>query len=113
MRDGGRGKVSRKYWKDEYEEILPNYIESLSFGYDEAYDAIIKEAAEQLEAAKKVAGIDPEQVAAWQARHDRPWDFLDRREQQKIMDQAMLESWGLIDEDEFEKRWLEYVDKVL
>ena len=29
------------------------------------------------------------------------------------MDQAMLESWGLIDEDEFEKRWLEYVDKVL
>lgn len=113
LRDGARGKVSRKYWKDEYADIIPNYIESLSFGYDEAYDVIIKQAEEQLEAAKKVAGIDPEQVAAWQERFDRPWDFLDRREQQKIMDQAMLESWGLIDEDEFEKRWLEYVDKVL
>ena len=113
LRDGANGDVSRKYWKDEYSEILPAYIESLSTGYNDAYAAIQAEAKEQLDAIAKTPGISQQQKDVWQRRFDNPWDFLDRTEKAEIMDQAMTDSWGLIDEEEFEDRWLEYVDRVL
>jgi hypothetical protein len=34
-------------------------------------------------------------------------------ERQEVWNRAMAESWGLIDEDEFEERWKEYVLKEL
>lgn len=113
LREGARGKVSKKYWKDDYADIIPNYIEALSYGYGEAYEKIQAEAREQLDILEKTPGAPPDQIEAWSTRLNSPWDFLDRTEKQDIMDQAMVDSWGLIDEEEFEERWLEYVDKVL
>lgn len=113
LREGARGDVSKSYWKEEYADIIPNYIESLSYGYNEAYEKIRAEAKEQLDIIEKTPGVSPEQKQAWERRYNRPWELLDRTEKQEIMDQAMTDSWGLIDEEEFEERWLAYVEKVL
>ncbi|MFT5080852.1 MAG: hypothetical protein ACI84E_001510, partial [Planctomycetota bacterium] len=55
----------------------------------------------------------PKLMIQMQLRIDSPWDYLGRSEKQDIWDKAMAASWGMIDEEVFEERWLKYIDDVL
>ena len=46
-------------------------------------------------------------------RINSPWDYLGGGAKQEIWDKAMSASWGQVDEEEFEVKWLKYVDDVL
>lgn len=96
LRQGMLGEVNRKVWKPEYADIIPNYMATLHAGFQEAY------AAKREEAKKAGREID-----------DADSIELDRGDRNKIWKKAIAESWGRIDIDEFEKDWLEYIDKYL
>ncbi|MHC4379965.1 MAG: hypothetical protein ACYSU1_02605 [Planctomycetota bacterium] len=110
LREGARGKVNKKYWKEEYAEIIPNYMKHLAEGYQEAYDEIRKEAEEQIELLTE-ADAEFELIETAKKRAESPWDYLftNPGAKSKIWAKAMGESWGKIDEMEFEERWLEFV----
>ena len=114
LREGTRGKVKKKYWKEEYADIIPNYMKYLDEGYKEIYATIKEEAEEQVQLLTDNDG-DFELIESAKAAVERPWDFLHLYPQAKneIWAKAMGESWGKIDEIEFEERWLEYVDDEL
>lgn len=115
LREGARRKVPKRYWKDEYATIIPNYIKFLYQGYKEAYDEIVAEAQKELDAIKKAGGeLDEDKIKRLEERINSPWDsFRFFGDKQAIWDRAMEESWGQIDETEFEKNWLKYVDDVM
>jgi len=95
LRQGMLGQVSRRVWKDEYAEIIPNYVAALQAGFQDAY------AARHEEARKEGREIDAGAIE------------LDPAEEDAIRKTAIDESWGRIDIDAFEKDWLEYIDKFL
>ena len=107
--------MPKRYWKDEYATIIPNYIKYLYEGYKEAYDEIRAEAQKELEKLEKRADEDDkDEIARLKERINSPWDsFRFFGDKKAIWDKAMEESWGQIDEAEFEKNWLEYVDNVM
>ena len=118
LRQGARGKVKSKYWKKEYADIIPNYIKSLDAGYQAAYAEIVAEAEKQLlevekqqAAGQKVSDAVIERI---QMAIDSPWDAFEfTGDKQAIWDKALADSWGKVDEVEFEKRWLAYIDDVM
>lgn len=110
LREGARGKVSSKYWKMEYATIIPNYIKYLSEGFTEAYDEMIKEAEEGVRALKE-SQADPQMIKIAEERAGKPWLYLPVQTRGEIWAKAMAESWGKIDEVEFEERWTEFVLK--
>ena len=112
LREGTRGKVSSKYWKKEYADILPSYIKYLNQGFRAAYDEIREESKEALELLKENEG-DSEAIELMEERIKAPWDYLDPQTKREIWDMAMAESWGRIDEYEFEERWVKYVEEKL
>ncbi len=112
LREGARGKVSKKYWKSEYANIIPNYIRVLDEGFTQAYDAIQKDADEQLKALAD-SDADFELIQAAKERAEHPWNYLDQRTKTEIWNKAMGESWGKIDEIEFEERWKKFVSDEL
>ncbi|MEZ5975215.1 MAG: hypothetical protein R3E96_10350 [Planctomycetota bacterium] len=97
LRQGALGKVPSEYWKDEYADIIPNYMNALLKGYADEYERIKKERSK---------GKDGEEVSAVQTltRED-----LDMEARNRVWKKAMDASWGKIDLDEFERRWLAYV----
>lgn len=108
LREGARGRVSKKYWKDEYADIIPNYVRVLNQGYQEAYNEGRGEIEEQIDALEE-AGED---IPDW-LRERLSHPDVDQQQKQEIWAKAMGESWGKIDESEFEERWIEYVlDKM-
>ncbi|MFK5955895.1 MAG: hypothetical protein QM477_05560 [Planctomycetota bacterium] len=112
LREGTRGKVKKKYWKEEYADIIPNYIKNLNDGFTEAYAEIVADAKAQLEVLQN-SDASFEELELQRNRIQSPWDFLDRimpQRKQEIWNRAMGESWGKIDELEFEARWLKYID---
>lgn len=104
LRQGALRKVSRKVWKDEYADIIPNYVSTLNQGFQDAYKEIRDKRIERAE--KKGIELDPSDLKI--NRFD-----LDPRQKQKIWDAAMEASWGQIDLDEFEKDWVLYIQKYL
>jgi len=114
LREGARGKVKRKYWEKEYANIIPNYMAALNKGYQAFYDEIRKSGQEMLDQLAKLDpdDVDPETKEAAEDRVNRPWRY-GRGNKDEIWKAAMEASWGQIDEAEFEKRWLEYIDDVL
>lgn len=128
LREGTRKKVKKRYWKAEYAEIIPNYMKSLYEGFDKAYKEVAESAREDLASVEEKLE-DPdlpkdlrknleEQAERMREAIARPWDgirmtpdFRERRD--AIWDKAMADSWGKIDEAEFEKTWLKYVEKEL
>jgi len=106
LREGMRGRVSSKYWKEEWETIIPNYIKYLSEGYQEAYAEIRADIEKELEDAKKL-GAPREIIAQLESRKNRI--RVDERTKQEIWNKAMAESWGKIDEIEFEEAWKAFV----
>jgi hypothetical protein len=112
LREGTRGKVSSKYWKKEYAEIIPNYIKYLSQGFSEAYAEITKDAQEAVVALQE-AQADPKMIEIAKRRAEKPWNYLPVQVHSEIWAKAMAESWGKIDEVEFEERWTQYVLKEM
>lgn len=111
LREGARGRVSSKYWKDEYAEIIPNYIKHLSEGYQEAYAEIRAETQKLLDELKNNGDAKKEdilriekQLAGIKVRGER---------MQQIWNKALAESWGKIDENEFEERWIAFIEDEL
>ncbi|HRV82160.1 MAG TPA: hypothetical protein P5218_12020, partial [Planctomycetota bacterium] len=104
LRQGALGKVPSQYWEPEYADILPHYMSALLAGYAERYQEILKK---REEAAKEEGRelTDDERVID---RFD-----LSQSDRDMVWKQAMDASWGKIDLDAFEKKWLDYVANVL
>ena len=96
LREGMAGRVSRRVWKDEYADIIPNYVETLFAGFQEKYA--------EMRGKGPAEGGDDVKVN----RFD-----LGPGEREKIWRKAMDASWGQIDLDEFEENWKLYVLKYL
>ncbi|MGB0953729.1 MAG: hypothetical protein ACPG31_10920 [Planctomycetota bacterium] len=115
LREGARGKVKKKYWKEEYADIIPSYIRHLDDGFRTAYEEIKEQAEEELQALID-AEAEFELIETAKKVIESPWDYLDRYKpeaRQEIWARAMGESWGKIDEVEFEERWVKYVEDEL
>lgn len=100
LRQGSLGKISKKYWKKEYANIIPNYMNTLLKGYAEEYAVILAEREEEAKEEKREL-----------TEKDRDIDRSDLKTSQRnaIWEKAMDASWGQIDLDEFEGQWLDYV----
>jgi len=111
LRQGALGKLSKKVWKKEYSEIIPNYIRVLNKGFAAAY------AKMRLEAEEEQARLDPKKdFKEWKRFEEiraRPSGWLKVADRDKIWKDAMDASWGQIDLDEFEAAWLLFVRKYL
>lgn len=105
LREGMLGKVSRKYWRDEYAQILPAYVETLNAGFRDAYE---DQRRERLAEAAAEAGGEGRSVALGGPR--KP---LDPEVKQRIWEEAMAAAWAPIDLDAFEESWRAYVLKGL
>lgn len=106
LRMGTLGKVSGKVWKDEYENIIPNYIKTLHEGYQKAYEeerAQLRSELENLPEGDEAAELR----AAIESRLARPRVGQERK--LEIWKAAMDASWGQIDIEEFEENWKEFV----
>jgi hypothetical protein len=114
LRLGSRGKVKSKYWKKEYANILPDYMLSLQAGFQEAYEEIREEARKMLDVQDALPedDQDPDAIESAEARLEAPWDFV-RSRGPDIRETAMDDSWGKVDEEEFEERWLDWVNKAM
>ncbi len=104
LRQGMLGEVSRKIWRPEYAEIIPNYVSSLYEGFQVAFAELLAER----EAEAKEEGIELHPEDREITRFD-----LDEERRQVIWDAAMEASWGQIDLDRFEEDWLVFVKKHL
>ncbi len=104
LRMGMLGDVPKKVWEDEYAEIVPNYVRTLSEGFREAYKDIDKE----IEQRRKREGDEFDEEEVPQIRR---WMVQSRKE--KIWDDALDASWGDIDIEQFEQNWVEYCSKYL
>ncbi|MEM7515916.1 MAG: hypothetical protein AAF368_03190 [Planctomycetota bacterium] len=59
---------------------------------------------------------DAKAIKRVQKMIDRPFDYIflwEGGSKEDIWDKAMAESWGKIDEAEFEENWLAWIDKTL
>jgi hypothetical protein len=103
LREGSVGHIkNNKLWKPEYAQIIPNYVKTLNHGFRAFYEerrAPIRERA-------KNEGREP-------TPEELHIDFVPEEKKQAIWKAAMDASWGQVDLDEFEKRWVEYVMKDL
>lgn len=104
LRQGALGQVSRRVWKKEYADIIPNYVTTLAAGFSEAYAAILAE--REAEAEKQGRPLTDEE-------RDINRQDLSGDQKQEIWRRAMDASWGQIDIDQFEEDWIEFVDKHL
>lgn len=104
LREGALGNVrNRKVWKDEYANIIPNYIETLYNGFQEAY----AEARKPILERAKAEGREPTADELDAVSH------VSEKKKKEIWEKAIAASWGTIDLDEFEERWKLFVDKEL
>lgn len=103
LRQGMLGNVDSRVWRPEYAQILPNYIETLRKGFEEAYAEAqrteTEEAAKNGTVARKASELDS--------------DDLGEKAVEEIWKQAMDASWGQIDLARFEQDWKLYVQKYL
>jgi len=104
LREGMERNVSRRYWKKEYADIIPNYTTTLTQGFREAYAEIL---AEREEAAKKRG----KELTPAERKVNR--FMLDPRQKEEIWKKAMAASWGKIDLKEFEENWLAFIEDGL
>lgn len=105
LRQGTLGKVPRKVWKDEYAEIIPDYMRALNEGFAKAFAELREEAL----AEAQEAGEEPptEEELRFDSRD------LDPKRKKEIWEEAIQASWGKIDLAEFQENWALYVKKYL
>jgi len=104
LRQGALGNVHRKVWKDEYANIIPNYVSTLFEGFQKKYDEI-------REQRKKDAKEENRELTDEDLKVNR--NDLTEDEKTAIWKKAMEASWGDIDFAEFEENWKLYVKKYL
>ncbi|MFT7516584.1 MAG: hypothetical protein ACI84O_000367 [Myxococcota bacterium] len=112
LREGAHGRISSKYFKKEYKDIIPNYLASVIDGYEAAYAEHVFESEAQLKLLVE-ADADEELIEALEKKIAEPWNYLDRQVEAQLRRVAIEESWGKIDEDEFHKNWLAFVENDL
>jgi hypothetical protein len=112
LREGTRGRVSSKYFKKEYKDIIPNYIASLHAGYVKSYADYVEDQEGNLKTELE-ADADEKIIDNLKERISQPWSYLGDEARKLISDKAIDDSWGKIDEDEFEKNWLNYINNEL
>jgi hypothetical protein len=108
LREGSRSR----YYEKEYADIIPNYIASLHAGYVKGYADYVEEQEGKLKTALE-AGADEELIDNLKERISKPWSYLGGEERKLISYKAIDDSWGKIDEAEFEKNWLDYINNEL
>jgi len=104
LRQGAIRKVNRKVWKDEYADIIPNYVRVLNEGFEAAYDEIRQDRIEKAKKRKKE--LTPKDLKVNRTH-------LDPRKKKEIWEAAIEASWGKIDLEEFEAKWRLYIEKYL
>ena len=104
LRQGSLGKVTKRVWKKEYADILPNYMSTLHEGFKRVYAEILK--VHETEALVEGRKLTDEEKAATRSE-------LTPEQKRVIWRDAMDASWGQIDLEEFEKDWLSFVKKEL
>ena len=104
LRKGTEGKVARKYWKPEYANIIPNYVKTLHSGYQKEYAKILKRRESKAKREKRELNASERKVG----RED-----ISLLKKKKIWKAAMEASWGQVDIEEFETRWLAYVGEAI
>jgi len=104
LRQGTLGKVGRRYWRKEYEGIIPGYVETLAAGFSEAYAEILAERQERADSQKRELTAEERDIN----RQD-----LSQDQKLEIWKAAMDASWGKVDLDQFQEDWLVFVDKEL
>ncbi len=102
LRRGMDGDVHRRYWKREYEMIIPNYVRTLHRGFLDAYEVIRLERI----AEAKLENREPTEEELNINRFD-----LRQAQKEKIWDQALANSWGQIDLDQFQQDWVGFILK--
>ncbi len=100
LRQGSVGKVSKKYWKKEYADIIPNYMNTLLKGYADEYAVVLAEREEEAKEEKRELTEEERDI-------DR--SDLETSQRNDVWEKAMEASWGQIDLDEFEAQWLDYI----
>ena len=76
------------------------------------YADYVEEQEENLKTALE-ADADEEIIDNLKERISKPWIYLDPEVKRTIAYKAIDDSWGKIDEAEFEKNWLNYIDNEL
>ncbi len=109
LRQGMRGKVGGKYWKKEYADILPNYIRELAAGWDAAKEKALQEVTENFEKSKEHMSEEDKKAAEENIARIVRYVLDDPKTRDEVWARAMAESWGKIDEMDFEERWKAYV----
>lgn len=104
LREGTLGNVSRRMWKDEYADIIPNYVSALYEGFQAKFAKILEE-------RKKKAEEEGEELAEEDLEVTR--EDLEEEDKEEIWKAAIEASWGQIDLEEFEANWLQFVEKSL
>lgn len=104
LRQGALGKVPKQYWKKEWENVIPNYMNTLLKGYADEYAEILAEREKDAKDEKRELKEDEKDI-------DR--SDLKTSQRNKIWEDAMEASWGQIDLDEFEGMWLDYITNGL
>ncbi|MEO1698206.1 MAG: hypothetical protein AAFU73_12985 [Planctomycetota bacterium] len=102
LRQGMLGKLGKSHWEDEWADIIPNYVTTLSQGFSDAYAEILKEREE----AAAEAG---EELSEKDRKINR--FMLDPRQKDEIWEKAIAASWGKVDMDLFTEKWLAFVEK--
>jgi hypothetical protein len=110
LRMGALGKVSKKVWRDEYGDIIPNYIKVLHDGYQAAYAEQRAELEAELEKLPK-SDKTAELRLAIETQLKRPRVGEERK--LEIWKAAMDASWGQVDIEQFEEHWVEFVSDHL
>jgi hypothetical protein len=111
LREGMRGKVSRKVWKKEYADIIPNYTKHLFAEYAKAKKAIRDDIDKVIEKAGGESALTPDDLM--RLREQQKKAPISDGEKMNIWNKATAESWGKIDMDVFEEDWLTFVKKHL
>ncbi len=104
LRKGAEGKVPRKYWKDEYANILPNYVTTLHKGYQEEYAKILK---------RRKSKAEKEDRELTEKERELSRKDISITKKKKIWKAAMEASWGKVDLEQFEAHWLDYVENAI
>lgn len=104
LRQGMLGDVPRKIWRSEYEDIIPNYVSTLTAGFQDAYEEIRKEREKEARAEGRELTTEELDIT----RFD-----LDSDQKREIWEAAMEASWGDVDLQQFEEDWLVFVRKEL
>ena len=104
LADVGRklGKVSKKYWEEEWENIIPNYVHTLHTGFLDAYKEVEEERRQEAASQGKELSENDLKINRFDLSQDQ---------KNKIWKRAIAASWGTVDILDFEARWKLYITK--